>query len=130
MACLDTSFIIDFLEGKKEVVAIKDDLERTEKSIVIPAPVLMELWHGACLSRAVQTEKEKIEELLSSFEILAFDEYAAKEAGEILTVLRKAGALINTEDIMIAAIAKVSNEKLITADADYTRIPGLRVLKY
>ena len=90
----------------------------------------MELWYGAFFSRAVQSEMEKIEELIASLEVVPFDEHCAKEAGEIFSILRKAGALINTEDIMIAAIAKVHHEKLVTADADYTRISGLQVLKY
>lgn len=130
MACLDTSFIIDLLAGTASVQYLKDELEKTEQRFAVPAPVLMELWQGANLSKAVQKEKDKIEELLFSLEILPFEEQSAKEAGEIMSILRKAGALINTEDIMIAAIAKVNNEKLVTADGDYTRIPGLKVLKY
>ena len=74
--------------------------------------------------------KEKISMFLSSYPVLPLDEKSAKEAGETEAELLKSRFTVVIEDIMITAIAKVHGEKVVTRDADFTRIPGLRVLKY
>ncbi len=130
MACLETSFLIDLLRGKREVAALKDQLYESESSLAIAAPSITELWSGALLSNFPDVEKAKITELIQSLEILNLDEESAKEAGEIEAGLLRKGLAIQTEDIMIAGIARVHGEKLVTRDPHYARIPGLRVLKY
>lgn len=130
MACLETSFLIDLLRGKQEVHALKDELDRTETTLTIAAPSVMELWSGAIIAKASEHEKAKVNDLIQSLQILPLDEKSAKEAGEIEADLLRRGLPIETEDIMIAAIARVHGEKVVTHDAHYTRIPGLRVLKY
>lgn len=75
-------------------------------------------------------EKANINELISSLIILPLEEKASKEAAEIEAGLIKKGGQIETEDVMIAAIAKVNGKRLVTRDEHYARIPGLRVLKY
>ncbi len=130
MACLETSFIIDLLQGKEIVKALKEEIDRTETRLTIAAPSVMELWTGALISGQSEKEKSKIIELLQSLEILNLDEKSAKEAAEIEAELIQKGLTIETEDIMIAAIARINNEKLITGDAHYARIVNLRILKY
>lgn len=130
MACLDTSFIIDLLKGKRDVLPILEELEQTEKIISIAAPSVMELWTGIALSKNSEEEKRKVEELLKSFNILPLEEESAKGAGEIEADLIKRGMPIESEDIMIAAIAKVNGEKVVTADEHFSRIAGLKVYKY
>ncbi|MEK6959990.1 MAG: PIN domain-containing protein [Nanoarchaeota archaeon] len=130
MACLDTSFIIDLLKGKKEGRALLDDLEQNEKRITVSAPSVMELWVGAMLCSNNDRAKSKINEFLSSVEILPFDERGAKQAAEIEYTLLKRGTPIETEDVMTAAIALTQGEKVVTHDEHFARIPGLRVVKY
>lgn len=130
MACLDTSFIIDLLKGKKEGRALLDELEQNEKRITVSAPSVMELWIGAMLCANTEREKSKINEFLSSIEILPFDERGAKQAAEIEYTLLKKGAAIETEDVMTAAIAMTQGEKVVTRDEHFAKIPGLMVVKY
>jgi len=130
MACLETTFLIDLLRGKPEVNSLKDELDKAKTELTVAAPSLMELWSGACLVGLPKKEKEKIDALFQSLAILPLDERSAKEAGEIEAELVKNGKTITIEDVMIAAIAKVHNETLITRDAHYARIPGLKILKY
>ncbi len=130
MVCLDTTFLIDLLKGKEGVRELKESLYRMESSLAVPAPAVMELWLGACLAKASDAEKEKVRELLASLDFLSLDEDSAREAGEIEAGLLLKGSRIQTEDIMIAAIARTNGCKVVTRDAHFTRIPGLRVLKY
>lgn len=130
MACLDTTFLVDLLRGKKEVSSLKDELSKSESILAVASPSIMELWLGACQAQASVQEKEKINQLLLSLEILDLDEKSAKEAGEIEAGLFVKRQIIETEDIMIAAIAKIHGEKVVTRDNHYTKIDGLKVLKY
>jgi predicted nucleic acid-binding protein len=130
MACLDTSFLIDLLRGRQEVHPLKDELDRTEAVLAIAAPSIMELWAGAELAKVPGKEKERIAELLTSLTVLPLDEQSAKAAGETEAELLRKGSPIETEDIMTAGIARAHGEKVVTRDAHYTRIIGLRVLKY
>ncbi len=130
MACLDTTFLIDLLRGKQNLESIKNYLTRTGEFLSIPAPAIMEVWEGACLVDASREEKIRILELIDSFAVLPLDAQSAKEAGEISAELRKTGKIIQVEDIMIAGIAKVNGEKVVTRDEGYARICGLEVIKY
>lgn len=130
MAILDTTFLVDVLRGKKEISSIVEELDLEEDTLAIASPSIMEIWSGACMAKASKAEKEKINALLQSLEVLNLDEKAAKEAGEMEAELMQRGQIIETEDMMIAAIAKVHQEKIITRDAHYVKIPGLKILKY
>ena len=129
MVCLETTFLVDMLRGKRNIVELQEELEKTE-DISIAAPSVMELWRGAILSNATEKEKTKINELISSFAILPLDEKSAKEAGEIETELLKAGSKTETEDVMIAGICRANGEKLVTRDQHYAKISGLKIIKY
>lgn len=129
MAILESTFLIDILQGKPEVESLMKELERTEDTLCIAAPSLMEIWYGALKSKRKQ-EKADVMELFRGMEILPFDNRCALTSGEIQFELEEKGQMIQPEDIMIAGIARVHAEKIVTRDAGYTRISGLRVLKY
>ena len=130
MTCLETSFLIDLLRGKQEIHALKDELDMTETTLTVAAPSIMELWSGAMLAKVSAAEKEKINALITSLEVIPLDESGAKEAGEIEADLVRRGLSIETEDVMIAGIARVRGEKVVTRDEHYARIPGLKIIKY
>lgn len=130
MAFLETTFLIDLLRGKSSVQQLKDELDRTERSLCVATPSIMELWSGALRAKNQEIEKEKIQELIQSLDIISFDEKSAKIAAEIEFELSHKGLPIQPEDILIASIAKANGEKLVTHDNHYTRISGLMVLKY
>src|SRR3989338_2736843 len=129
MACLDTSFLIDLLKGVEKVEILYKDLMLTENRLCIATPSITEIWSGAC-SANTPKEKEKILALLQGLEILNLNFDSAKEAGEIEAQLRKKGRIIDTEDCMIAGIAKFNWEKIVTGDIHFTYIEDIRVLKY
>lgn len=130
MVILDTSFLIDLLRGKEEVKKLWEDIERNEAKVAIATPSIMELWSGACRAKLPAKEKEKIKELGRGLEIMSFDTKSAMEAGEIEVELMQKGLLIETEDTMIAGVARSHGERVVTSNGHYTRIQGLQVLKY
>ena len=130
MSILESSFLIDILRARPEAVKLLDKIEANEHTLYIAAPTVMELWLGALESNTKEEEKNKIEELLASFIVLPLDSNSAKRAAEIESDLIRNGKIIETEDIMIAGIALSNGKTLVTRDEHFTRIPGLRVLKY
>src|ERR1043165_5897581 len=89
-------------------------------------PSLGELWfmvHNS--TKRIQNEL-RLREFISAFQILNFDARAAEEFGLIRTELRKAGRPIKTIDAKIAAIARVNNLIVLTADKHFSYIDGLR----
>ncbi|MBI1973606.1 PIN domain-containing protein [Candidatus Micrarchaeota archaeon] len=130
MACLETTFLIDLMRGKQAVVSLMKELERVEGHLSIAVPSIMELWRGACLKVSAK-EKEQVNQLLESMEVIhSLDPQSAKEAGEIEAELRRKGITIETEDIMIAGIARSNREKLVTRDQHFAQVDGLNLLKY
>ena len=130
MACLETTFLIDLLRGKNEAQELKNSFEMTERSLAVTAPTVMELWSGALLDNAPPAECEQINNLLNSLRILPLTEQSAKLAAEMEVALIRKGLQVQPVDLMIAAIARINGEKLVTRDAHFARIEGLKVLKY
>lgn len=130
MAIFDTSFIIDILRNREEALTLRKTLDNSETEYFVSSPTIMELWEGALLSRSPKNEKEKINDMLSSLNILPLDAESAKRAAEISRTLLDKGEIIELEDVMIAGIAMENGEMVVTSDTHFTRIPGLKVLKY
>ena len=130
MVCLETTFIVDLLKGNPEILELKNEIDKTESSISVAAPSIMEIWAGASQAKLPKKEKAKINDVLSSLTVLPLDEKSAKESGEIEAKLLKDGITIEAEDIMIAGIAVSNGEKLVTRDEHYAKIQGLKFIKY
>jgi predicted nucleic acid-binding protein len=127
VAVLDTSFVIDLLRNRRPAVDILSELELRE-GLFVAAPTVMELWEGTLRSKLTQQNKQQVEDFLTAVTVLDFDSGAAKRAAEINAALFHSP--IEAEDAMIAGVALARNERLVTRDKDYARIPGLQLLKY
>ena len=129
---LDTTFIIDLLRGKNLGVKEKaEELDHLFETKAVVSVSVMELWRGALQSVRREEEQNKINELIKSFLVYPFDEKTARESGEIEADLIKKGEIIDLEDIMIAGVAKVHNETVLTRNVKhFERISGLRVETY
>ena len=135
MVCLDTSFLIDILKGNQKVEELEHELEDNNKDINITSLSIMELIKGIKLRENLpyvkETEKEKINDILSNFNILGFDKNSAILAGEIEADLINKGEIIDIEDIMIAAITINNDEILLTRNRKhFEKIKGLKIESY
>jgi len=128
MACIETTFAVDILRGTDEKAREKiQALEKNKEILYIAAPTIGEL----ILNPRLEKEKERVIEFISSFIVLDLDKDSAIKSGEIEAELTKKGAMIQGEDIMIAAIALQNNETLITRNKKhFERVPGLKIEGY
>lgn len=121
---LDTNAIIALLNSKNSAIACRLRQHKPEE-VCISSIVLYELFYGAFKSQRVERNVALINSL--QFEILAFDQDDARQAGDIRAQLSHKGILIGPYDVLIAGQAKVREMVLITRNwGEFSRVSGLR----
>lgn len=121
---LDTDTLIYWLKGDKNID--RKIQENTPSVLYISVVSLAELYYGAYVSDEVQNNIENIETLKKQFRIIKIEESIAEEFGKIKADLRKRGVLFGDFDILIAAISKRYNFKLVTNNVEhYKRIGNI-----
>jgi tRNA(fMet)-specific endonuclease VapC len=123
---LDTSFLIDLLRGNSKAVAKAREIE--QKSIVKTTSITaFELVRGARNKR----DEKHITELLDGLIVLDFGKKAGLTAGNIARDLNKKGTPIDPEDVMIAAVALLDNEPVLTRNVrHFSQVKRLSVMTY
>lgn len=86
-----------------------------------------ELAAGASLAR----HRSRWEEFIRPFNVLDYTADVGWQFGEIYRELRAAGQLIGTNDIWIAATARVHRVSVVTRNhEEFSRVKGITVLPY
>ncbi|AHF98303.1 twitching motility protein PilT [Halostagnicola larsenii XH-48] len=126
MIALDTTFLIDYLDG---VTATAKFLERQSAPIYYaPALVLYEVYEGAALYDGDSIEKAQTS--LDWIEPLEFDHGVSREAAQINAELLEAGQPINHGDVLIAGTCRHHGAALVTRDEHFEAIDGLETVSY
>jgi len=128
---LDTTFLIDLMKADPSAVRKLKEMERDKVTQNIAAPTLYELYVGITLSSKPEKEKRKVLDTLTAMNILGLDAESAAKAGEVQGTLIKEGKMIDPEDAMIAGIALLNNEILLTKNVEhFSRICDLKIVSY
>ncbi len=127
MFCLETTFLIDLLKGKKDAIDVY--IKIRDSKLYTTSISAWELLRGPKLVEKEEEFKVAVE-MLENLEILPFSFKSAQIAVEIEDSLRKKGMEINLIDVLIAAIAIEHNLKLVTRDEHFSRIDGLEAINY
>ena len=102
MVCIDSDIIINFLRKEKNAVELINQLKSTF---------------------------DTIEQFLSEIEILLLEPKSSKKAAEIFESLSSEGQTVDALDVMIASIAMVNNEPILTLNKNhFERIPGVKLI--
>ena len=128
MRCLDTSFLIDLVKGVPSAADKARAMDAAGERLSVAAPVVTEILRGAYF-RGGKELKQTLE-LLASLDVLDVDDEVAAEAGRMGAELLKRGTDIGTVDLLIAAVAKLNRQILITRDKTFFGIPDLAVESY
>lgn len=129
MIVLDTSAIIDFVKGNKQLAQIIKTTEESGQTIAVTSVSLFEL-----LTPVFHKNMQKKERILRAFlhgvSILALDQEASEESAKIMSALLKVGRPVNVLDVLIAGIAYVNNaDALIGCDTDLNEIAKVSNLR-
>lgn len=123
MNCLDSSFLVDYLNGKSAVGAQLED--RPAGSFYVPTIVLFELFKGV--------GADEIDEIAGAIDWatpLPLTAAAAREAAEINHELASQGTPINQFDVLIAGVVRAVGGTLLTRDRYFQRVTDLDVEIY
>jgi tRNA(fMet)-specific endonuclease VapC len=124
---LDTDICVAFLRGTSSVVRERL-LRNTRTTVALPAIVVAELLLGAEKSTQPQRHRERVEEFVGSFQIVAFGRDAANHCARIRAQLEDAGQPIGANDYIVAAVVAAEKGILVTGNVrECKRIPGLKL---
>lgn len=135
MIQFDTSFLIDLLRetsGERPAAAF-DFIESLDEREVLAVSVhaVCELRVGAELARRPSHEHEAIDELLAGLVVVSPDDRFAREYARLYAATTGGRARVEVMDLLIATAAVLDAAPLVTRNVkDFSRVPGLRVLKY
>ena len=126
---LDTSVMIDILRGNKDTINKINEMENKNIPLLTSSITVFEIFQG--IGFVNENNRDKIYNLFESINILSFDDNSAREAGIIQSDLKRQGKTIDPEDAMIAGIAKINTEIVLTRNKKhFERIPGLKIESY
>lgn len=129
MVCLDTDIIIDFLKEEKYAYDIIFKLKRSEDIISTTSINAFELFRGNH-KLSGESSSNAADLFLGNVKLHDFNISASKKAAEIFEDLKSRGEIIELADIMIASIAIVNDESLITRNLKhFERIKELKLTK-
>lgn len=126
---LETTFLIDFMQGKAVATAKLSELEKQDEPLMVTTPTIHELWRGI-IALEKTAQQQRLKALLQSTIILAMDAQTAECSGKIEGTLIKQGKTVEVEDCMIAGIALHHHQPILTRDKDFHLIEGLKVAYY
>lgn len=102
-----------------------------DETLAVSVHVLCELRAGAELTRHPLKEHEALDTLFSGLLVAYPDERFAGTYGRLLAAIERTGRSIAAMDLLIATAALNDDAPLLTRNIkDFSRVPGLRVLRY
>ena len=123
---LDTNICIYVIKHKPESVFRKLKKIKPE-DVCISSITYAELAYGVEKSAQPERNRLALSMMLSSIEIVAFDDAAAADYGEIRASLEKGGTPIGSLDMLIAAHARSAGCTLVTNNTkEFCRVEGLK----
>ncbi len=135
MIHLDSSFLIDLLRETANdrpgpAFDLIESLDENEL-LGVSVHVVCELRAGAELSRQALREHESLDQLLSGLLVAYPDDRFATAYARLLAATTRGGRPMAAMDLLIATAATLDDAPLVTRNVkDFSRVPGLRVLKY
>ena len=119
---LDTNAVSAVADNQAAAVPIFSSVA----SIELPAIVLGEYRFGIAQSRRRKEYEKWLEELIAATRVLSVDEETSKHYAQIRSELKKAGKPIPSNDLWIAALARQHRLPLMSQDAHFDAVPGLK----
>lgn len=115
---LDTSFLIDLMNGDQDAVEKAHELETNLVQQRISSMTLFELPYGIARVADSEAEREQVETVLSSKPTYPADGDVMRKAGRLAGELQNAGTPVEDGDVIIGATAAVLEEPVLTRNVD------------
>jgi tRNA(fMet)-specific endonuclease VapC len=126
LVLLDTTFLIDAERDGLELEAAIND----EDDVAVAAISVAEMLVGVELASTKYRPRREafVNDVVSSLPIVPYDLSVAGEHARLLAAVKIAGRPRGAHDLIIAATARATNRKVITADPEaFDDLPGVDV---
>lgn len=123
---LDTNAISDWCDANTRLLRVLPK----DRPIYLPVIVLGEYRFGIKAARDRAVREGWLDTVESSVVVLDVDTTTARFYGEVREELRKAKTPIPENDIWIAALVRQHEMPLLSQDAHFDNVPGLRRVKW
>jgi tRNA(fMet)-specific endonuclease VapC len=131
MVVLDTNIMVSLLKGDEEAKTSIRSLEESGEKLSTTAITAYELLKGAQISSKSDENVTKVRALLLSLEVLGLSLETCDQAAKIYKELRQRGKkMIGEYEVLIAAIVRAFDEKLVSRDAHFKSVRDLRVMSW
>lgn len=125
MTVIDTSLLVDAQRGRIAARQRLDELLRNPEDVAISSMTILETLSAPRLS---PEWTRFYSELFSTVEILDLDVPAAEDGARLARDMARRGLKLHSADAAIAGCAvRAGAALLVTTDADFTELRGLRV---
>ena len=127
---VDTSFVLDIIEGVEAAVEKERELEAESIPLVIPSMTVLELYIGVGKVATTRDERQQVEAVLDSYPLVDMTPSISRRAGRLLGERMAAaddgeGPGLGKGDAAIAATALERDEPVLAADSHFGTIPGV-----
>ena len=127
---LDTSFLIDLMNGDEDAVEKARELETELIQQRISSMTLFELYYGIARATESEDERQKVENILASKPVHPADTAVMRKAGRLAGELQNEGTPVGDGDVIIAATAEVVDEPVLTRNVDDFERVDLEIERY
>jgi predicted nucleic acid-binding protein len=115
---LDTSFLIDLMNGDEGATEKAKQLETDLTQQRLSSMTLFELYYGVARAVDSETERQQIEDVLASKPVHPADTAVMRKAGRLAGELQNDGTPVGDGDVIIGATADVVEEPVLTRNVD------------
>ena len=127
---LDTSFLIDLMDGDEDAVEKARELEAELVQQRVSSMTLFELYYGIARATKSESERQTVEDVLASKPIHPADTAVMRKAGRLAGELQNEGTPVGDGDVIIAATAEVVDESVLTRNVDDFERLGVEIESY
>jgi predicted nucleic acid-binding protein len=132
---VDTSFILDIVDGVEAAVEKERELEAAGVPLVIPSMTVLELYIGVAKVADTREERQRVEAVLDSYPLVDMTPSISRRAGRLLgkqIAVADAGdgPGIGKGDAAIAATALERDEPVLAGDSHFGNVPGVDHERY
>ncbi|SDY58153.1 PIN domain-containing protein [Halopenitus persicus] len=132
---VDTSFILDLIDGVDAALAKERELEAEGVPLVIPSMAVLELYIGVGKVANTHEERRQVEAVLDSYPLVEMTPSISRRVGRLLGErLARAdgddGPGIGKGDAAIAATALERDDPVLAGDGHFETVSGLDVVTY
>ena len=115
---LDTSFLIDLMNGDEGAVEKARELEAELIQQRLSSMTLFELYYGIARATDSETEREQVEAVLAAKPVYPADTPVMRKAGRLAGELGNDGTPTGDGDVIIGATADVVEEPVLTRNVE------------